>query len=121
MQRRQFLAGCAAAGLSSFVHLPAWAEELDPYFLGFRKGLPDHPWLGAFAGVDRRMGGTVRLYDLSKDPTEKHNLAKEQPELAEQLIAKRKQFLESSTLPLDQADKANQDELDRLRALGYVD
>ncbi len=65
MQRRQFLHGlAAAAGAATIANtLPAWAQNAgDPYFTGFRKGLKQHPWLGAFAGVSADLdAGPIRF------------------------------------------------------------
>ncbi|MBL8517173.1 MAG: carotenoid oxygenase family protein [Betaproteobacteria bacterium] len=50
MERRQFLLGLGATAVAAT--LPAWAREsADEYFTGFRRGVKQHPWLGAYAGV----------------------------------------------------------------------
>ena len=50
MNRRNFLSSSIALSAASTL-LPAWAQELDPYYTGFREGLKKQPALGAFANV----------------------------------------------------------------------
>ena len=69
------------------------------------------------------MEGVTRLYDLARDPWEKHDLAAAQPELVEQL---RKQLDErfASYEKLSLREPKNvMDEMDqeRLKALGYLE
>jgi all-trans-8'-apo-beta-carotenal 15,15'-oxygenase len=50
MNRRHFLSSSLALAAGSSL-VPAWAQAVDPYYVGFREGLKKQPALGAFANV----------------------------------------------------------------------
>ncbi len=65
------------------------------------------------------------LYDLKTDPSEKNNLAKAQPELVSELDTLIQNFIEIVALPVDKsltlakATKRLQEEIQKLKSLGY--
>lgn len=67
----------------------------------------------------------IELYDHVNDPLNQHNVAEENPEVVERLSRQLDnwlEFAESAKLPTDEelAESASPEELQRLRALGYI-
>ena len=67
----------------------------------------------------------IELYDHINDPLNQHNVAEENPEVVERLSLQLDnwlEFAESAKLPTDEelAESASPEELQRLRALGYI-
>jgi arylsulfatase A-like enzyme len=62
----------------------------------------------------------THVFDLKADPAEANDLSA-QPGLVEKLLARREEILKQTTLGAGTGSDASQEELERLRALGYVD
>lgn len=120
-----------AAGLK----LPTPVNGLPLQELATKNGA-DRPLLGAshFAGApsylradgyklmtSREGQPWVHLFDLKADPGEQNDLAASQPELVKRMIARRAELLQQTTLGAGSGRNASQEELERLRALGYAD
>jgi arylsulfatase A-like enzyme len=76
----------------------------------------------AYKYIVGRNKPSVELFDVAKDPGETRNLASEMPRLVEALQQKLTKFIEESTVPLAKpAAGATDEELQRLRELGYVE
>ena len=63
-----------------------------------------------------------RLFDLRSDPGERRNLAGEYPEVAEDLARRLDRFLAAAPTEMrPELEEVNEETLDELRALGYVE
>jgi len=75
--------------------------------------------LGPWKLIQNLDGGRTELYDLSRDPSEQRNLAAVEEEIAARL----KSMLEETELasvPIQPDSEIDEDTLERLRSLGYV-
>ena len=59
------------------------------------------------------------LYDLSWDPSERLNQAKQRPEVVEQMTSELEAFIRASRLE-GEAEPVSQDAIEALREFGYV-
>jgi arylsulfatase A-like enzyme len=76
---------------------------------------------GGWKYIEAPMEGTRELYDLSSDPRERTNLLSRRRELADELAGEIEAWRsEQDGLALGPAREAAEEELERLRALGYV-
>jgi len=64
--------------------------------------------------------GTRLLFDVARDPRERRDLAAEQPERAEELLRLIAAWRLEHTRPETAPDAVSEEDLERLRALGYV-
>jgi arylsulfatase A-like enzyme len=66
--------------------------------------------------------GEVELYDLERDPGELHDLSEQEPALRDELLARLRPWMDADdtgkAAPFESRDD---DALERLRALGYID
>lgn len=72
--------------------------------------------------IENIEAGSAELYDLGKDPQERRDVAAEHPEVVAKLLRQLRQWRQSLTPRLDQGEalQLDQEEIDRLEALGYV-
>lgn len=76
---------------------------------------------GSWKYIEAPMEGTRELYDLSSDPTERTNLLSRHPQLASELAGRLEAWRgEQDGLALGPRREAAEEELERLRSLGYV-
>jgi len=76
---------------------------------------------GGWKYIEAPMEGTRELYDLNSDPRERINLLSRRRELADELAGEIEAWRsEQEGLALGPAREAADEELERLRALGYV-
>jgi len=76
---------------------------------------------GSWKYLEAPMEGTRELYDLSSDPAERTNLQSRRQELAGELAGQLEAWRsEQDGLALGPVQKAPEEELERLRSLGYV-
>ena len=76
---------------------------------------------GPYRLVHRAAAGRGELYDRAADPREQHDIAAEQPEVLARLTALAEEYLKKPPAPWQRAPSVElgEDELERLRALGY--
>ncbi len=106
----RFLYGEAAGGLSYQLMM----DEIYPVYRSVRKG--------SYKLIYDSKADDAWLYDLSQDPYEQNDIRSEYPEVAEPLLAEmraRYSDFAPSPNPENQIDLES-DELERLRALGYI-
>jgi len=89
-----------------------------------RTGEPPRPMVAVSEGPYRlvhRASGRGELYDRAADPTEQHDIGAEQPEVLARLTALAEDYLKKPPAPWRSAPSVElgEDELERLRALGY--
>jgi arylsulfatase A-like enzyme len=65
-------------------------------------------------------GSETELYDLVSDPGERRNVAVEQPEVASELLGQLEQWQEDHPLEVGSPAAVNEELIEHLRALGYV-
>jgi arylsulfatase A-like enzyme len=75
---------------------------------------------GAWKLVSSQLPPWRRLYDLSRDPEEQHDVADAQPEQAERLSSLLDGYRESASAPPDGVPDLDADTRQRLRDLGYA-
>jgi len=117
------------------------AADPDEFFIaGMRHNLMKYyrPWKesrgdinialrhGRFKAIWNVEPDTLELYDLQADPGEQTNVVEQHPELAAQLRAAAQRWYEqcepvAAGEPRRTPDPMSAEELERLRALGYVD
>ena len=61
------------------------------------------------------------LYNLRNDPTETRNIAKVKPDLVKTLRAQAESMIKQTTLGVSGAKSSTDQQLEALRALGYVE
>ena len=76
---------------------------------------------GSWKYIEAPMEGTRELYDLSSDPAEKTNLLSQNRQLADELAGRLEDWRnEQDGLVVGPGHEAAEEELERLRSLGYV-
>lgn len=106
----RFLYGEAAGGLSYQLMM----DNIYPVYRSVRKG--------PYKLIYDSKAEEAWLYDLSKDPYEQHDIRSEYPEMAELLLGEmRGRYSEFAPAPAPENQiNLESDELERLRALGYI-
>jgi arylsulfatase A-like enzyme len=76
---------------------------------------------GDWKYIEAPLEQTRELYDLSTDPDERVNLLARRPKLADELAGRLETWRDGQEgLALGPVQEADDEELERLRALGYV-
>jgi len=65
-------------------------------------------------------GSETELYDLVSDPGEQRNVAAEQPEVASELLDQLERWQADHPLEIGRPAAVNEELIEHLRALGYV-
>jgi len=61
-----------------------------------------------------------KLFDLTKDPEKLHDIAAERPEATAELLEAARHFRRGDTVRRDRPAKIDREQLERLKALGYI-
>ena len=106
--------------LSDDWSLPWHEQRIFAQYADFRYAVRTPRW----KLIQYPRGNRTHLFDLKRDPSERHNLRHERPELAAALEAELDAWRAGRPAIIDQRgaqDELPQEKIDELRALGYVD
>jgi hypothetical protein len=76
---------------------------------------------GRYKSMWPRDGGPPLLFDLRSDPEQRRNAGRDHPDVLAQHPARLDELSEELASPSSSRGRVTEDDLDRMRALGYVE